>query len=64
MKIQNRGFTLVEVLVASSVLMITGLAVGSLIINQARQVSYLEDRVSYQNLKDEINTLKQRHPYA
>lgn len=57
MKLQNKGFTLVEVLVASSVLLIAGLALGSLIVNQARQVSYLEDRMSYQNLKEEINQL-------
>lgn len=53
----EKGFSLVQVVVAMSVMSVMGLGLTNMIQNQARSVYYLEDQMSHQNFKKELESL-------
>ena len=56
-KNNERGFSLIQVVVAASLMSVISLGIASLIHNQSQNINYLEDRLSHQNLKIEFDAL-------
>ncbi len=57
MRLNQKGFSIAQMVVASSVMSVIGLGLTGMIQNQAKTVFYLEDQMSHQNFKKELETL-------
>lgn len=53
----QNGFSIIQVLVASTVASFIGLGISSQVINQSQNISYQEDRFSHQNFGKELRAL-------
>ncbi len=56
-RLLQSGFSLIEIMVATTILAFMSVTIADVIVSQSKNVSYLEDRVSYQNLKQQLSEI-------